>query len=93
MASELSCTLPLGADGSATRLCDAVKAQLGADVPAGLELVVTVARPNRLQAMLRSGTGSAVKNGPELEVSIVDSDSFPDGILASFAKSLIDSLK
>lgn len=93
MAGSFSCSLPMGGDSAAAQLCDAVQAKLKGIEGKDIELVVTVAGPTHMQALLRHGKGDATHDGPELAVTIMDRDSFPDGVLQSFATNLVDSIK
>ncbi|MFN3721691.1 MAG: hypothetical protein ACK4VZ_01490 [Paracoccaceae bacterium] len=92
MATNLTCTLVAGDPATSQRLCDAVKAKLDPKATGQFDLHVTQARQTFLQARLSRTLAKDRTDGPEMTVSVIDRDSFPDQTLASFAANLVASV-
>jgi hypothetical protein len=91
----LSC--PEAGDALAARLCAALRRELEhpkAAVADGETLHLTLQasspRPEMLRARLGVGLGAARREGPELELSVVDRVSIPDSQLRQLARLLLD---
>ncbi|MDP2080619.1 MAG: hypothetical protein U0934_05265 [Pseudotabrizicola sp.] len=92
MATNLTCTLLAGDPSASQRLCDAVQARLDSSASGQFDLQVLQSSQTFLQARLSHTVAKKRVDGPEMTVSIMDRDSFPDQVLTQFAASLVSSI-
>lgn len=74
------------------RLCAALKDELARSAPTAPPLLLQAEspRPTLLRARLSVGEGAARRDGPQLELTVMDRDSIPDRQLRDLARLLLD---
>ncbi|MCV2446814.1 hypothetical protein [Paracoccus sp. DMF] len=91
-AAQAGLNCPQPGDALTARLCAALRQELdqsGTPAPP-LTLQAHSPRPDLLRARLSIGKGAARRDGPELELTVMDRADIPDRQLSQLARLLLD---